>query len=415
MSYCCSYRRSCVQNSCLSSSSETTGWTFSTLHELYHQLILLFKLLLHIQPDRNKIASFNLCAHNFFLNNLRLLKFYLLSTAAQPDVLQDGAHDIDIDIDIEGGNQEGVETELASEASSPGAPSVDGSYSEKSSEDGSYSVESNAQRRALYSLSLPTFNLVKFFQATLALGAVLASALVVTTVVQRWNNAAATASLAASFAKAPKSKAPKSKSSKAPSAQPSVSNYPSFSPSTSSAPTTCTKKQDGVECGIGSECCSPVCDQACQGLSGLPLNLCLAARPETCGKCVDDGNICSDSEQCCGSDHFCSLGLTCTDQCTTRGNLCSNDDQCCDGNTCDGATGGSLFEYCDGCIANGNLCTSASQCCETTTCKKSDNGLLTPRECGSCIPQGKSCLLASGECCDGLSCKGNFFNKKCKA
>lgn len=354
--------------------------------------------------------------HSFFVhitfshNNLCLLKFYLLSTAVQPDVPQDGA--LDIDIDIEEGNQEGVETELAS-ASSPGAPSVDGSYSEKSSEDGSYSVESDAQRRAFYSLSLPTFNLVKFFQATLALGAVLASALVVTIVVQRWNNAAATASLAASFAKAPKqSKAPKSKSSKAPSSQPSVSNYPSFSPSTSSAPTTCTKKQDGVECGMGSECCSPVCDQACQGLSGGLLAFCLSERPKTCGKCVDNGNVCSDSEQCCGSDHFCSLGLTCTDQCTTRGNLCTNDDQCCGGKTCDKPSG-FLLEFCDGCIANGITCTSASQCCETTTCKKSSALSLT-RKCGSCIPQDKSCLLNANECCDGLTCQGFGIAKKCK-
>lgn len=322
----------------------------------------MFKLLLHIQPDRNKIASFNLCAHNFFLNNLRLLKFYLLSTAAQPDVLQDGAHDIDID--IEGGNQEGVETELASEASSPGAPSVDGSYSEKSSEDGSYSVESNAQRRA-------AFNLVKFFQATLALGAVLASALVVTTVVQRWNNAAATASLAASFAKAPKSKAPKSKSSKAPSAQPSVSNFPSFSPSCNPA------REDGVECGVESECCSGVCEQACQD-SPLPV-LCSKTRPKTCGQCSSEGNFCTASAQCCESDNFCSLISECTppDQCSNPGNLCSNDDQCCDGKSCGKAT------------------------------------LLPIKTCDSCYGAGSPCVKSSN-CCGGLTCKG-FLIKKCKA
>jgi hypothetical protein len=133
---------------------------------------------------------------------------------------------------------------------------------------------------------------------------------------------------------------------------------------------------DGFPCTLVRECCSGLC----QG------NVCATPNPGPI--CLDNGEICQGSDECCGSsicsgsDHEC---------CTPLAAECSGNQDCCLG-VC--RTDDEGVPRC--CSQEGAFCNLGRECC---------SGVCQPNH--MCAPTGPTCL-GNGTACDdsGACCSG---------
>jgi hypothetical protein len=205
---------------------------------------------------------------------------------------------------------------------------------------------------------------------------------------------------------------------------------------------------DGGSINAAQDCCDGQ-KQVCKlDSSGIPRCFgggsadCAAGYDGTAGCCIDEGQSCQFSDQCCGGvpcvpnpdaeagGFVCAAANTClglgsncmladggpdTNACCA-GSVCGTSGElgfACqlaqpppdggvrDGGTGDGGTDGGTTDA-GVCSGNGAACASAATCCSGICGTGLDGGLqcLAPQ---ACQPQDQSCT-ATSDCCSGLSC-----------
>jgi hypothetical protein len=174
----------------------------------------------------------------------------------------------------------------------------------------------------------------------------------------------------------------------------------------------------GDACGDSGECCSGVCES---DICVAPYGECSSVTKNcevgaeccsgncapndkcvaTSDQCLDTGSSCNGHYQCCGGT--CGNGV-CTEPfgiCLFTGVACSENAQCCSG-ICAGTC--QMGEIAAACVNLGNACTlGVSTCCNGGQCQNSTCVL----KAGDCRPQDSGCT-DSFECCTGFCSSENI-------
>jgi hypothetical protein len=150
----------------------------------------------------------------------------------------------------------------------------------------------------------------------------------------------------------------------------------------------------GQVCQFSDQCCNSIpCVPDSQGV----------LRCGAQGTCKPQGAECTATNECCAG-----LGLTCLPgndgksycvtgtppaTCFEPGHSCTSGDQCCTGFCFEGVV-------CGSCVPNEMSCTSNAQCC-SSYCDPS--GHCANQGSSSCVPNGGNCTV-NGDCCTPDTC-----------
>jgi hypothetical protein len=181
----------------------------------------------------------------------------------------------------------------------------------------------------------------------------------------------------------------------------------------------------GQACGVGTECCSNVCNAGkcsvtqCQDVGasctaaeqcctktctgGQCAPLVAPGSPATCGVL---GESCTTKAECCSQN--CQNGLCVRAYtCNAPGDICTRNGECCS-NSCsangDGGVGRCLVPTGGGgggCNQDGNPCTDGTGCC-SRTCVDLGYGTTVCQPVGGCKLTGNFCT-SNGACCGAIA------------